>query len=188
LLSPLYAAVMLRDDPPPLPPPPPPELPPPHPAKAAAAITKKAAQAYAYCRRRAASLTASAKLSIASTAASVITITNGVWRGCGFAKNPGGSADSVVVNCAVQSAPTDVDPLKSEPVGAQVTAGPRAVLPFLNCTVPVGPADELLEEFTVAVSVMLPPDATLDTFGVTITVVAACVMVTESVLLLVFEL
>ncbi len=133
-------------------------------------------------------MTAEAKASIASIAASVVTTTNGLLRGRGSTKNPGGSADSVVVNCAVQSANTVVDPLKSAPVGVHVTAAPRVVLPFLNCTVPVGPAEELLCEFTVAVSVTLPPDTTLNTFGVTVTVVGACVMVTESVLLLAFEL
>jgi hypothetical protein len=58
----------------------------------------------------------------------------------------------------------------------------------LNCTVPVGPCAELLCEFTVAVSVTLPPDTTLVTLGFTTTDVVACVIVTDKVLLLEFEL
>jgi hypothetical protein len=103
-------------------------------------------------------------------------------------KKPGGSADKLVVNCALQSAPTIVAPLKSAPVGVQATATPKFVLPLLNCTVPVGPCAELLCEFTVAVSVMLPPDTTLVALGVTATEVVACVIVTDKVLLLEFEL
>ena len=125
---------------------------------------------------------------MANIAAVSVTTTNGVLRGRGSTKNPGGSADNVVVNCAVQSAPTVVAPLKSAPFGVHVAATPKFVVPFLNCTVPVGPWPELLCEFTVAVSVMLPPDTTLVTFGVTATEVAACVIVTDKVLLLEFEL
>src|SRR5689334_8482900 len=102
---------------------------------------------------------------MASQPAKSVTITNGVLRGRGLTKNPGGNAESVVVSCAVHSAPTLVDPLKSAAVGVQVTAVPKFVLPFLNCTVPVGPCAELLCEFTFAVSVMLPPETTLVTFG-----------------------
>jgi len=72
-------------------------------------------------------------------------------------------------------------------VGEQAIALPRLLDPFLNCTVPVGPAP-LLAEFTVAVSVTLPPDTTLVGLGVTTVVVAACVIVTASVLLLLLEL
>src|SRR5262249_12935229 len=127
-------------------------------------------------------------LKIAEIAARTVTITSGVFGGRGSTRNPGGNAESAVVSCAVQSAPTSVDPLKSAPVGVQFTAVPRLVLPFLNCTVPEGPWADLLCEFTVAVRVTLPPDATLLTFELTVIVVGACVMVTERVLLAEFEL
>src|SRR5215467_1674163 len=132
---------------------------------------------------------ASRKLNIADIAASTVTITSGMLYGRrGSTKNPGGNRESAVVIWAVQSAPTGVEPLRLAPVGVQVTAAPRFVLPFLNCTVPVGPWTELLCEFTVAVSVTFPPDATLLRFDVTASVVAACVMVTARVLLVEFEL
>src|SRR5262245_49529215 len=127
-------------------------------------------------------------LKIAEIAARTVTITSGVLRGRGSMKNPGGSAESAVVSCAVQSAPTGVAPLEFAPVGVQFTAVPRFVLPFLNCTVPEGPWAEWLCEFTVAVRVTLPPDATLLTFELTSIVVEACVMVTDRVLLAEFEL
>src|SRR4030095_6166211 len=124
---------------------------------------------------------------IANAAPSSVTSTTGVLRGRGSMNNPGGRADSVVVNLAVQKALTGGAPVKCAPVGVQVTAAPRFVLPLLNWTVPVGPCAELLCVFTVAVSVMLPPETTLVTFGVTFVVVAAWVIVTERVLLLEFE-
>jgi hypothetical protein len=64
-------------------------------------------------------------------------------------------------------------------VGVQVTALPRLLDPFRNCTVPVGPAP-LLVVFTVAVKVALPPAAMLAGLAVTVVVVVACVIVTES--------
>jgi hypothetical protein len=72
-------------------------------------------------------------------------------------------------------------------VGVQVAALPKLLDPFLNCTVPVGPAP-LLVVFTVAVSVTLPPDAILVGLGVTAMDVVACVTVTATVLLLVLEM
>ena len=69
-----------------------------------------------------------------------------------------------------------------------VAAAPRLLLPFKNCTVPVGPCAELLFELTVAVSVRLPPDVMLVTLGVTPVDVVACVIVTDNELLLVCEL
>jgi hypothetical protein len=85
----------------------------------------------------------------------------------------GASAVSVVVNDAVQDAPAD----EVAPVGVHVTAVPRFVEPFWNCTVPVGPCAELLFEEIVAVSVTDPPDVIelgLPTIAV---VVGACVIV-----------
>jgi hypothetical protein len=63
-------------------------------------------------------------------------------------------------------------------VGAQVTAAPKLLDPFVNCTVPVGPAP-LLVVLTVAVSVTLPPDTILVGLAVTAVVVVACVIVTD---------
>lgn len=88
------------------------------------------------------------------------------------------NCDSAVVSVAVQNAAPVVEAVPD--VGEQVIALPRLLDPFLNCTVPVGPAP-LLVVFTFAVSVTLPPDATLVGLGVTTVVVAACVIVTESV-------
>ena len=64
-------------------------------------------------------------------------------------------------------------------VGVQVAATPSALEPFLNCTVPVGPAP-LLFVFTVAVSMAVPPDIMLATLDETVVVVVAFVTVTGS--------
>jgi hypothetical protein len=73
-------------------------------------------------------------------------------------------------------------------VGVQVAAAPRLLEPFLNCTVPVGPAP-LLVVFTVAVKVTMPPDAMLAGLGgASVVVVVACVTVTATVLLVELEL
>jgi len=56
-------------------------------------------------------------------------------------------------------------------VGVQVAAVPSAVVPFMNCTVPVGPAALLVVPVTFAVKVTLPPDAIDVTLGVTTVVV-----------------
>ena len=174
-MSPLYLAVTLRLDPPPLL-----ELPPPQPAIAAAAIRKNARPAYAYGFRLVASFAASTRLSIANTAASHARKTNGVLRGR-ISMIPGGSEETAVVKVAVQEAPA----LLVAPAGVQVAAAaPRFELPFINCTVPVGPWVELLLDETTAVNVTLPPEVILLMLGVTPVVVVACVMVTESVLLL----
>src|SRR5262245_2020795 len=125
---------MLRDEPPPPPPPPPELLLPLHPASVISAIRANAVPANAKRLRREASFTASKKLMNANATASSVTITNGVLRGRGSTK-PGGNAESVVVSCAVQNANTGVAPLKSAPVGVQVTGAPRLAVPFLNCTV-----------------------------------------------------
>lgn len=58
------------------------------------------------------------------------------------------------------------------PVTAVHVAGaPRAAIPFMNCTVPVGLAP-VPDPVTVAVSVTLPPDAMLAEELVTVVVVA----------------
>lgn len=178
-MSPLYFAVMLRDDPPP-----PPELPPPHPANTAAAISAKTAPAYAYCLRRAASFIARLKPNIASTAASQATMINGVLRGPGRTLNPGGSEEMVVGKVAVHDAPVFRLPEESSIALAGVQfAVPRLVLPLKNCTIPVGPCVELLCVLTFAVSVRLPPGATLVALGVAAVVVVAWVIVMDSELL-----
>ena len=176
-MSPVYFAVMVRADPVPLPLPLPlPLLPPllvlelPQPARAAAEIRKNASPKYAYCLRRAASVVASTKLNVASAAAIHARRTNGVLRGRTL-MIPGGSEERAVVNVAVQNADVPVETLNG--VGVQVAAVPRLVVPFKNCTVPVGPCAELLLELTFAVSVTFPPDATLLTLEVTVVVVVA---------------
>lgn len=94
-------------------------------------------------------------------------------RGCG--RLNGTNCESAVVSVAVHSA--DAEPI--EAVGVQVTALPRLLDPFLNRTVPVGPAPLLVVEI-FAVSVKLPPDTTLATLLLTAVVVAAFVIVTFS--------
>ncbi|SRR6266478_815735 len=74
--------------------------------------------------------------------------------------------DKVVVRVAVQNAVAELVPA----VGVHVTAVERTVAPFLNCTVPVGPAPWLVVD-TVAVSVTLPPAVMLEGEGVTVVVV-----------------
>jgi hypothetical protein len=64
-------------------------------------------------------------------------------------------------------------------VGVHVAAVPRLLAPFLNCTVPVGPAPLLLVEI-VAVRVTLPPEVIVATLEVTAAVVVAFVIVTLS--------
>src|SRR5258705_7967694 len=84
-------------------------------------------------------------------------------------------------NVAVQDDPA----FAVAPEGEQVTGAPILVLPFWNCTVPVGPWLELLLEPTAAASVTLPPPAgrTLILLATWVDVVAG-EMVTLSVLLL----
>jgi len=150
------------------------ELPPPQPASSVAAIKKNAAPAYAYCLRLAASIIESINAIIASAVASHASKTNGVPGGR-ISMMPGGNAEIAVFSVAVQDAFALVATLN--PVGVQVAAVPRLAPPLRNCTVPVGPVAELLFVLTVAVSVTLPPDATLVTLEVTAVVVVACVIV-----------
>jgi hypothetical protein len=89
-----------------------------------------------------------------------------------------------VVSVALQEA--FVDP--AAPADVHVIAPPSAVVPFINCTVPLGPTLLLLLEETLAVSVTLPPDATVARLDVTALVVVAFVIVTASALLLALEL
>ena len=81
----------------------------------------------------------------------------------------GGNAEIVVESVAVHEAPAD----EVAPFGVQVTAAPRFVLPFENCTVPDGPTAELLPEEIVAVSVTAPPATMLSGTDATCTCVAA---------------
>lgn len=160
------------------------ELPPPQPASTVAVIKKNAAPAaYAYRLRLAASIIESINAIIASAIASHARKTNGVVGGRTLIM-PGGNADRAVVSVAVQ----DADVVLVAPVDLHVAAAvPRFVLPFRNCTVPLGPTAELLFVLTTAVSVTVPPDAMLVTLEVTAVVVVACVIVTESALLLACE-
>src|SRR4029077_16821472 len=111
---------------------------------------------------------------------------SGTIRTFGRTRGParGINSDSAVVSVALQEA--FVDPVA--PVGVHVIALPSAVDPFINCTVPLGPALLLLLDVTVAVRVTLPPDATLVGLEVTAVVVVAWVIVTASALLLALEL
>jgi hypothetical protein len=78
-----------------------------------------------------------------------------------------------VFKVAVQEAPA----LLVAPAGVQVAAAaPRFELPFINCTVPVGPCAELLFDETTAVSVTVPPDAMLVALEFAAVVVVAWVM------------
>src|SRR5229473_1921360 len=165
----------------PPPPPPPPLLPLPlQPAIPAANHANSSSPAAAYpsrahfrCSR--AACCARIKNKIASPAA----IHNGTIQirgpGCGLAI--GTNCDSAVVSVAVQNAFPVVEAIPD--VGEQFTALPRLLAPFLNCTVPVGPAPLLLVEI-VAVSVTLPPEVIVATLEVTTAVVVAFVIVTLS--------
>ena len=82
-------------------------------------------------------------------------------------------SDNVVDNVAVH----DAAEFAFAAEGVHVTALPRLLDPLLNCTVPVGPAPLLVVEI-VAVSVTLPPAATLATLLVTAAAVAALLIVT----------
>jgi hypothetical protein len=88
-----------------------------------------------------------------------------------FAGATGGlRSASVVIRVAVHVPGVEAVPA----VGVQVAAAPNAVVPFMNCTVPVGPAALLVVPVTFAVKVIVPPDAIDVALGVT-TVVVGCV-------------
>ncbi len=157
------------------PPPPPPE--PLQPAIPAAMHANRIRPAKAYASR----LPIDNRRCIASNAISSTekmpsgsTGTCGRVRGCAKGTN----SDNVVVSVAVHKAFPEVEAVPD--VGVQVTALPKVLDPFLNCTVPVGPAPLLVVEI-VAVSVTLPPAVIVVTLDVTAAVVAAFVIVTESV-------
>lgn len=89
----------------------------------------------------------------------------------------GAKSDSVVINAAVQDPGVELVPA----VGVQVAAVPSAVEPFMNCTVPVGPAPAWVVPATVAVKVTLPPEAMEVVLAVTV-VVVTCVPFTVTVI------
>jgi len=76
---------------------------------------------------------------------------------------------AAVLRAAVHEAPAAA----VAPAGVHATAAPRLLPLFRNCTVPDGPADELLFELMVAVSVTVPPKAILATLDATLVAVAA---------------
>jgi hypothetical protein len=86
-----------------------------------------------------------------------------------FGRGGGARKASVVVRVAVQKAVVEGG---VPAVGVQVAGVESAVAPFMNCTVPVGPAPVLVVE-TFAVRVMLPPDLMVVAELVTAVVVAS---------------
>src|SRR5215470_8205933 len=166
-----------------VPPPPPPPLLPLQPASTAEATTKSATTPYAYARRGP-RMRSMARYRISAIAAnSAASHSNGVERGRLSKFTGGANAVSVVVNDAVHEAPDVTCPLELDtaPLGVHVTAVPRFVAPFWNCTVPVGPCAELLFDEIVAVSVTDAPDVMLLGLAATPACVVAGVMVTDSV-------
>ena len=114
------------------------------------------------------------KISSTETMPSGSTGTCGRVRG--FAS--GTNSESAVVSVALHKAFPEVETVPD--VGVHVAAVPRLLAPFLNYTVPVGPAPLLVVEI-VAVSVTLPPEVIVVTLEVTAAVVVAFVIVTASV-------
>jgi hypothetical protein len=83
-----------------------------------------------------------------------------------------------VVNVAVQKA-FPVAVFCAPLVAVQATA-PRFAVPFMNCTMPVGPAAWLFVLIVAVIITLLP--AVIDVkFVLTLVAVAACVIVTERV-------
>lgn len=154
--------------------PPPPPPPPPQPAIPAARHAKSSAPPQAYPSLLLVGATRKRpRISRNEASISEATIDKGPigkW-GIRFAGCPGGvSSASVVISVAVHVPGVEAVPA----VGMQVCAVPSAVVPFMNCTVPVGPAALLVVPVTFAVRVTLPPDATVVALGVT-TVAVTCV-------------
>jgi len=87
----------------------------------------------------------------------------------------------LAVSCAVHDAPA----LVVAALGVQA-AEPRLVAPFVNCTFPVGPCSELLFEPTTAVNVTCVPEVITPRLLATNVAVCAGVIVTLSVLLVLF--
>jgi hypothetical protein len=78
-----------------------------------------------------------------------------------------------VLNVVVRVAVHDPGVVLVPAVGVlHVAAVPWAAVPFMNCTVPVGPAPPLVLPATLAVSVTLPPEAIEVALAVTAVVVA----------------
>ena len=175
-MSPLYAAVMLAVWEAPLPPEPP------QPANPATTHANSSKPAATYPARL---LIDMRRCEARNAIKSNDRMPSGNKGTCGGVRgrvNGGTNCESAVVNVAVQNAFPELDA-----VAVQVAAVPKLLEPFLNCTVPVGPAPLLVVEI-VAISVTLPPATILVTLLATAAEVAALVIVTDSVLLLPFEL
>src|ERR1700722_3297298 len=152
--------------------PPPPPLPPPQPVIPAVTSTRSIRQAKAYPRRLGERRLVLRRNANTNRPTTIQIRTDGIAGiRCGI--DGGARKDSVVVSVAVQEAAAACVPA----VGVQVTAVESELDPFLNCTVPVGPAPLLLVA-TVAVSIMLAPDTTLTGL---VTCVAVAALVTVSV-------
>ena len=107
-------------------------------------------------------------------------------RGVRFQPDGGVMSDSeVVVIVAVHEG--GLVPSKAV-CAAHVTGVERLLEPFLNCTVPVGPAPLLVGPMTSAVNITVPPAVVVAGLAETPVWVAAAVMVIESVLLVACEL
>ena len=166
--SPLYTAV-IESVCGVVPPPPPLLPPPPHPA-IPAAKHKNSAPAQAYPSRLVNGATRSRdkrSRNAASSNPATIHIGPSGERGARFDPLGGVRRDRVVISVAVQVPGVVLVPA----VGVQVAGVPRAVVPFMKVTVPVGPAALLLVPVTFAVSVTLPPELMLVALDVTTVVV-----------------
>ena len=186
-MSPLVkTAVMLSVCPVMPPPPPPPPLPPPHPATPATTMAKSTIAAQAYFLRSTAGMYIRFKRKKRSITAATIPAGSTHTRGVRFQPDGGAMSDSeVVVIVAVHEG--GLVPSKAV-CAVHVTGVERLFEPFLNCTVPVGPAPLLVGPMTSAVSVTVPPAVVVVGLAETLVWVAAAVMVIESVLLVACEL
>jgi hypothetical protein len=100
--------------------------------------------------------------------------------GMRFGGDGGARNASVVIKVALQVG------IAAPATAVHVAAAPSAVVPFMNCTVPVGLAPAPVPE-TVAVSVTLPPELMLVAELVTVVVVASPVLVTVTVMAVAVE-
>jgi hypothetical protein len=90
-----------------------------------------------------------------------------------------------MLESAGESEAVQVPPVVAVPAfGAHVWGDPRACVPFINWTVPVGPAPLLVEPVTVALRVTVPPVATVVALEVMAAVVA---VVPEELAVMVLE-
>src|SRR5215471_101784 len=129
-------------------PPPPPPLPPPlplHPTIPAATQASRTRPAAAYRRRALTGRRCAVRYAANNNTNTKVTIKPGVARIRGQLRTSGrpsgSSSDSVVVKVAVHDAAAEL-----EAVGTQFAVEPKLLDPFLNCTVPVGPAPLLFVE------------------------------------------